>query len=214
MNWFSEVLERGGERPLAEDDRGRRLSYRDALASTREWAERLGPGKRLALLLCENSTACLDAYLGLLANGHAAMLVGADTTPAIVEDLTRRYVPEIVVTCRDGAAHVELRSAARGDLNPELSVLLSTSGSTGSPLPSQSPPARCSRRCCSSSARSRRPPEASCWRRSPSRWASQSRSCRRPWCFPLSPLPPPGSSSTRASSRPFVRPASVRRGTT
>jgi acyl-CoA synthetase (AMP-forming)/AMP-acid ligase II len=38
-----------------------------------------------------------------------------------------------VVTCRDGAAHVDTVGASRGDLNPELSVLLSTSGSTGSP---------------------------------------------------------------------------------
>ena len=71
--------------------------------------------------------ATLLAYLGALAADHVVMPLPAGGDH---EAVIRTYAPDVIV--RDGI--VEHRHASRpSDMHPELAMLMSTSGSTGSP---------------------------------------------------------------------------------
>jgi acyl-CoA synthetase (AMP-forming)/AMP-acid ligase II len=82
--------------------------------------------RKLILLQARNDMATLVHYLGALAGGHVVlpMPAGSDHT-----DLLATYRPDIVID----AGGVHHRSAQHHRLHPDLALLLSTSGSTGSP---------------------------------------------------------------------------------
>jgi acyl-coenzyme A synthetase/AMP-(fatty) acid ligase len=85
------------------------------------------PGRELALVRCGPDAASAIGYLGALAAGHAVILLesGADAAQVL-----ERYDPRYVVAGRT----VDVREdAAPARLHDDLRVLLSTSGSTGSP---------------------------------------------------------------------------------
>ncbi|UGS38688.1 AMP-binding protein [Capillimicrobium parvum] len=84
------------------------------------------PGRELVLVRCGPDALSAIGYLAALAAGHAVVLLeaGADPGPVI-----ERYDPRYVVEDRQ----VSERDAAPAELHPDLRVLLSTSGSTGSP---------------------------------------------------------------------------------
>jgi acyl-CoA synthetase (AMP-forming)/AMP-acid ligase II len=85
------------------------------------------PGREVALVRCGPAARSAIGYLGALAAGHAAILLEAGADPAPVIE---RYDPRYVVV--DGSVEVR-EQAAPAELHPDLRVLLSTSGSTGSP---------------------------------------------------------------------------------
>jgi acyl-CoA synthetase (AMP-forming)/AMP-acid ligase II len=116
---------------LAIDDAGEELRRGDVEAAAREWAGRLGDVKQLVLLVCDNTCAHLRDYLGLVEAGHAVALVGQGISETALAELVERYRPGAVVW----PGH-RIETAGRGDqapVHPDLAVLLSTSGSTGSP---------------------------------------------------------------------------------
>jgi acyl-CoA synthetase (AMP-forming)/AMP-acid ligase II len=104
----------------------RELSYRDLADLVAASASDLGSQRRLVLLETRNDTATLVNYLGALAGGHVVLPLPAGGDHTSVIDA---YDPDVVV--RDGS--VAHRHRPAHDLHPELALLLSTSGSTGSP---------------------------------------------------------------------------------
>jgi len=105
---YAELAERAGD--LASD----------VLAGTR----------RLVLVEGANRPESVVAYLAALQHGHVALLV-PDDRPEAREQLVAAYDPDVVLHA-DGAATVRRDDSAHG-LHPDLALLLSTSGSTGSP---------------------------------------------------------------------------------
>lgn len=127
------ILGAGGssDQILAIDDAGDELRRGDVEATARKWGVRLGGVKQLVLLVCDNTCAHLGDYLGLVEAGHAVALVGQGISEAALDELTERYRPRAVLRPGD-----RIDTAGRGDqapVHPDLAVLLSTSGSTGSP---------------------------------------------------------------------------------
>lgn len=118
------------DRVVAVDDSGAVLLGADVLESARRWKGRLGGDKRLVVLLCDNTCEHLREYLGLLVAGHAVVLVGAGLSGQALDDLVARYHPWAIVRPGD---QVDERGSELPVIHPDLSVLLSTSGSTGSP---------------------------------------------------------------------------------
>ncbi|MGW1888475.1 AMP-binding protein [Streptomyces sp. NPDC001970] len=109
------------------------ISYRELTARVAETALRLGPERRLVLLPGANSVEALVVHLAALSAGHPILLVPGDH-PEAVESLTAAYDPDIVVRPEPGQWVIEERRALSAhELHPELALLLSTSGSTGSP---------------------------------------------------------------------------------
>lgn len=104
--------------------------------------------KRLGIVLCANAPEPIAAYLGALRAGDAAMLLNAQVAPGQLAALADAYRPDWIVqpSARDrlpGYRLVEtdgdwstLRrddGADAGKIHDDLAVLLSTSGTTGSP---------------------------------------------------------------------------------
>ncbi|MFH0245480.1 AMP-binding protein [Streptomyces sp. HK10] len=129
---FARALDAHGDRTaLITADGG--MSYRELAAEVAATARRLGQRRRLVLLAGANRTGALVFYLAALAAGHPVLLVPGDN-PEAVRSLTAAYDPDVVVR-PDGGEWVvdERREVSAHELHPDLALLLSTSGSTGSP---------------------------------------------------------------------------------
>jgi long-chain acyl-CoA synthetase len=103
-------------------------------------------GRRsLGLLLSANRQACIATYLAALEARSALILLDAALAPELMEELVRIYRPDWIaggapnfklagystVGANPGIVARELRDDL--DIHPDLGILLSTSGSTGSP---------------------------------------------------------------------------------
>ncbi|BDG07090.1 AMP-binding protein [Anaeromyxobacter paludicola] len=101
----------------------------------------------LAVLLCRNDVPTVVAWLALVEAGWPVLLLDADADPAVTAPLLARYVPEVVIGPAEslpaaapwrriafpGAPAVRRDGPPGPPPHPELTLLLSTSGSTGSP---------------------------------------------------------------------------------
>ncbi|HZG91370.1 MAG TPA: AMP-binding protein, partial [Pseudonocardia sp.] len=130
---FVSDLRRHGERTALVGPGGG-VSYRELDERVRERAAALGPGRRLTLVATAPGADSVVSYLAALRAGHAALLVGDGDER--VARLVAAYRPDTVV--RPGVSGagpvIEVDAVARaGRLHPELALLLSTSGSSGSP---------------------------------------------------------------------------------
>lgn len=104
------------------------LTYAELAGRVTAAAEALGPTRRLVLLPVRPDLDSVVSYLGALAGGHPVLLT--EDRDDLVAALTARYDPDVVG--RDGG-YGERREGTAHDLHPDLALLLSTSGSTGSP---------------------------------------------------------------------------------
>ena len=95
-------------------------------------AERLRRTPRsLAFVRCRIDAATVINYLAVLAAGHPAVLIDDGMNADRRSELEDIYAPRLVLH-PDGA--IEERAAApRHELHPQLALMLTTSGSTGSP---------------------------------------------------------------------------------
>jgi len=103
------------------------ISYRELAVRVDGVARRLGDRRRLVLVAGANTVDALVGYLGALAGGHPVLLVPGDSQRSL-ESIVGAYDPDVVV----GQEIVERRVGSAHELHPELALLLTTSGSTGS----------------------------------------------------------------------------------
>ena len=109
------------------------LTYRELAERVDDLAVRLGTERRLVALTAANNLESLVAYLAALAGGHPLILLPEDK-PAALESLVAAYDPDVIVRSGNGRTVLEeRRPGTRHELHPDLALLLSTSGSTGSP---------------------------------------------------------------------------------
>ncbi|MCX6462495.1 MAG: AMP-binding protein, partial [Pseudonocardiales bacterium] len=124
------ALHRHGDALAVVTDAGSRLSYAELATRVAATGERLGERRRLVLLAAGNDVDTLVTYLAARAGGHPVLLA----EPRAVGELARRYDPDVVAGPDAGGWLLdERRPGTAHDLHPELALLLSTSGSTGSP---------------------------------------------------------------------------------
>jgi acyl-CoA synthetase (AMP-forming)/AMP-acid ligase II len=134
---FADDLERHGNRPaLICGDR--LVPYRELADRVREVGSRLGSARRLILLRADATVESVTGYLAALRAGNPVLLApsGAGGAAESVDRLVRTYDPDVVLGADpDGGpwAVRERRAGSAHDLHPDLALLLSTSGSTGSP---------------------------------------------------------------------------------
>ncbi|NUK32479.1 AMP-binding protein [Streptomyces lunaelactis] len=109
------------------------VTYRELAARVDATARRLGRERRLILLVGANTLDALVVHLAALASGHPLLLVPGDH-PDAVQSLIDAYDPDVVAR-PDSREWVldERRPVSAHVLHPDLALLLSTSGSTGSP---------------------------------------------------------------------------------
>ncbi|MER7110993.1 AMP-binding protein [Streptomyces sp. NPDC000229] len=130
---FARRLATFGDRP-ALITRDGEVSYRGLADRVAATARRLGPVRRLVLLAGSNTVDALVTYLAALAAGHPVLLVPGDNAEA-VRSLTDAYDPDVVAAPdRQGTWTLdERRAGSAHTLHEDLALLLSTSGTTGSP---------------------------------------------------------------------------------
>ncbi|WP_067562752.1 AMP-binding protein [Nocardia acidivorans] len=137
-----------GDRSAVIGDRDHEVSYAELAALVCEFANRLGaeqvsegpcgeclateppPVRRLVALAARNDLGSLVAYLGALEAGCAVLLTGS-----VGDEMLRVYDPDIVIEAGAGPIPEPRwrRTGSAHELHPELALMLSTSGSTGSP---------------------------------------------------------------------------------
>jgi acyl-CoA synthetase (AMP-forming)/AMP-acid ligase II len=131
---FADVLRGHGDRVALVTDAGT-ITYDDLANRVDEARERLGPRRRLILLAARNDPEAVVLYLAALRGRHPLILVDADNREAITS-IAAAYDPDVVAgPSRNGGAWeiLERRTRPGHVLHPDLALLLSTSGSTGSP---------------------------------------------------------------------------------
>lgn len=103
------------------------LTYRELARRVDATRHHFGPGRRLILLETHNDVATLVRYLAALSGGHVVLPAPAQRDHAAVLET---YRPDTVIDA-DGV-HVRHEQPAHR-MHADLSLLMSTSGSTGSP---------------------------------------------------------------------------------
>lgn len=115
-----------GAAPALTDGR-RSLTYTELDDTVAEAAERLAGPRRLVGLVPGRTVDDVVFYLAALRAGLPVVLIPRCRPDAVLS----RYRPDVVV--EGGAVVHDVRPQRDRDLHPDLAVLLSTSGSTGSP---------------------------------------------------------------------------------
>ena len=126
MNHLVEALRAHGDR-IAVVTETQQVSYSTLADLVSHAATALGPGRRLVLLEASNDLHTLVHYLGALAGGHVALPVPAGGDHRTI---LQTYSPDTVV---DAAGIRHRRTDSTHRLHDDLALLMSTSGSTGSP---------------------------------------------------------------------------------
>ena len=103
------------------------LTYGELAGRITTAAAELGDTRRLVMLETRNDLSTLVHYLGALAGDHVVLPVSAGHGHSAVLD---SYDPDVVI---DETGVHERRRGSAHRLHPDLALLLSTSGSTGSP---------------------------------------------------------------------------------
>jgi acyl-CoA synthetase (AMP-forming)/AMP-acid ligase II len=109
------------------------VTYSELAAQVQRERSRLGETRRLVLIAGANQIDVITVYLAALLAGHPVLLAPGDN-PVALEGLIAAYRPDMVVRSIDGTVAIEERGDGSAHmLHPDLALLLSTSGSTGSP---------------------------------------------------------------------------------
>ncbi len=113
---------------------GEQLSYSELYSMADVFASRMLP-RSLVFIYAGNNIPSLAAYLGCLRNGHVCLLVSSALNESLRLTLEETYQPDYIYAPNvDGSYELKQTGNPRKvELNPELALLLSTSGSTGSP---------------------------------------------------------------------------------
>lgn len=117
---------------LRDDSSGDWITYEELRQQAAEWQERLNCEKALVFLYASNDISSVAAFMGAMAAGHSVALLDPNL-PALAKDgLNERYVPDFII---DSTSSQPTTANERNTIrpHPDLCVLLSTSGSTGSP---------------------------------------------------------------------------------
>ena len=130
----------------AIDDSGEQLSYGDLCRAAIEFAGHL-PHRTFIFILADNCIGALIGYLSALNNRVVPLIIGRNTERTQFYALYNEYRPEYLWLPEDHISELQLKEvvfATHGyalvktgfdapDMYDDLALLLSTSGSTGSP---------------------------------------------------------------------------------
>lgn len=131
---FFSNLESHGDRAAIVLSDGRQVSYRELAAAADVQGRRFGEKRCLIALEMRNDLEAVAAYLGALRAGFPVILVAEGATAAS-HPIMATFRPELVFARGESGWTLESRGTGEGEapLHPDLGVMLSTSGTTGSP---------------------------------------------------------------------------------
>lgn len=127
---------------IIESSTGRTFTYGELDELIEQRAAEIDHSNGVALLLCVNEVATIVDYLAALRRGLAVLPLDAATELRTLAEITERYRPDVILgdssTVKfDGyaisATRLQVRDGSSIAVCADLAILLSTSGSTGSP---------------------------------------------------------------------------------
>jgi acyl-coenzyme A synthetase/AMP-(fatty) acid ligase len=142
---FDRTLEQFGDAPALVAADGTILSHAELAATADRIGQHLPREKELVFILCGRNPATVAGYLAVLRANQAAALLDSELAPTTLTALEKQYRPEWifepVATGQDylwrelgyGLRRTDDGSREHGIIHPDLALLLSTSGTTGSP---------------------------------------------------------------------------------
>jgi acyl-CoA synthetase (AMP-forming)/AMP-acid ligase II len=126
MSRLLDHLRGHGERVAVLTDT-EQLSYQKLADAVADIAQELDGPRRVVLLETRNDLATLEHYLAAMTGGHVVLPVPAERDHTTI---VRTYEPDVVI---DSSGIHHHHRGGRHRLHEDLALLLSTSGSTGSP---------------------------------------------------------------------------------
>jgi len=131
-------------------DKGERLSYEELVAAAKTFADAVPQKRGLLFCLCENRIGSLVGYVACMEHNIPIVLLDGSKDLSVLENLKDIYQPEyiwITTDKKDAIGGETIYSYAsfslqkmhyevevdKPEINPELALCLTTSGSTGSP---------------------------------------------------------------------------------
>ncbi len=134
---FFHTLDKFSNNTALVDSFGNQYLYKDLIELSDSFASNLKSGKKnLVLILCRNNIETIKAYLGTIRSGNTAWLLTVDIDPTLKENLINCYRPDYIwQPGPDNNDYVltEYNIERDFEIYKDLSLLLTTSGSTGSP---------------------------------------------------------------------------------
>ncbi|MDO8337068.1 MAG: AMP-binding protein [Microcella sp.] len=128
----------GGDDDVALVGERGSLTYGELRDRVAQRSALLGADRRLVMLAARRDEETIVSLLAALAGGHPVIMIDGERDAGASETLRAgilaEYDPDTIVSSRDGDARIEhRREASAHEVHPDLAMLLSTSGSTGSP---------------------------------------------------------------------------------
>jgi long-chain acyl-CoA synthetase len=131
------------------DSNGDFLTYQEFSLEIDRFQKEIRDSRSLIFILTGNNMASLVAYCSSIQNGHVPLLINADINKDLLNELVERYQPNYLFIPKKTDFNVAVYERTSVDyddyhlvrqsifvkhtLHPDLSLLLSTSGSTGNP---------------------------------------------------------------------------------
>lgn len=143
MNFYDDIS-RFGERIAISTETGEELTYSSIISKANELTRTMS-SRCLVFLICENSYEPITAFIGFLRKRVVVALINHKIDRELFVSLLSTYKPQYIF-CKNGwheegqaVAHLgdfhllKTEHQALPTINPELAVMIATSGSTGSP---------------------------------------------------------------------------------
>ncbi|MBQ6614842.1 MAG: AMP-binding protein [Thermoguttaceae bacterium] len=132
MNRFSD-LERFADRTALIASDGQQYSYNWLLEYGDAVAQQAAP-RSLVFLIGSNTPQCIAGYVGFIRRGVVPVLINHTVSQEMIDQLVNAYQPEYIFRPNaDGDYALSQLATRNSQLYPELGLILTTSGSTGSP---------------------------------------------------------------------------------
>lgn len=143
---FFEEIHNYNDKIAVIEDTGRKTTYRELAVLAHRIAS-VVESRTLVLVLMENKRAAIAGYVGFLANNIVPMIIDGNTEETFVKDMIQKYaVPYLYLPKKIAGKYsyekvfekeeycvLKTEYPSTIELYEELALLMSTSGSTGSP---------------------------------------------------------------------------------